>query len=83
MQRHIELIGAAWGLMRSISGSVIVTSVSHGVWNGFTYTFFGFGPEVGALGIKNTALFGPEVGVLGLALNTVFVLALWWWWRRR
>lgn len=73
-------MGAAWGLMRGLSGSVIVASASHGVWNGFTYAFFGFGAKAGALGIMETAIYGPEVGLLGLALNAVFVAVLWRWW---
>jgi membrane protease YdiL (CAAX protease family) len=80
---NAAVMGLGWGLLRWISGSVIVASLSHGVWNGFAYVFFGFGTKVGALGVKNTALFGPEVGVLGLALNVVFVAALWRWWRAR
>lgn len=80
---NAAVIGAIWGLMRQISGSVIVSSLSHGVWNGITYVFFGFGTKVGALGIANIALFGPEVGVLGLALNFAFGAVLWRWWTRR
>ena len=57
-------MGAAWGLLRWISGSVIVASLSHGAWNGLVYALFGFGTRVGALGVQDTALFGPEVGVL-------------------
>ena len=72
-------MGAVWGMMRWRSGSVIVSSVSHGVWNGMAYVLFGFGKRVGALGIKNTGLFGPEVGVLGLVLNLLFAAALWTW----
>ena len=79
---NAALLGAAWGLMRSLSGSVIVASVSHGVWNGIAYAFFGFGERAGALGIKETAIYGPEVGVLGLVLNAVFVAVLWRWWTR-
>jgi membrane protease YdiL (CAAX protease family) len=78
---NVAVMGAIWGLLRAISGSVIVASVTHGVWNGIDYVFFGFGTRVGALGIKNTALFGPEVGLLGLTLNIVFVVALWRWWK--
>lgn len=76
---NVAFIGAVWGLMRWISGSVIVASLSHGVWNGIVYSFFGYGPKVGALGIEETSLYGPETGVLGLALNIVFVAALWRW----
>lgn len=75
------VIGTVWGLLRWISGSVIVSSASHGVWNGMAYVFFGFGARVGALGIKHTGLFGPEVGVLGLAVNVIFAAALWRWWK--
>jgi len=77
------LMGAIWGLMRSISGSVIVSSVSHGVWNAGAYVFFGFGTKVGALGIENTAVYGPEVGILGLVLNLAFAFALWRRWKAR
>ena len=80
---NVAVLGAIWGLMRWLSGSVIVTSVSHGVWNGLTYVLFGFGTKVGALGIKDTAFYGPEVGVVGLGLNIVFLAALWWWGRKR
>jgi hypothetical protein len=68
--------------MRWISGSVIVTSVSHGLWNGGAYVLFGFGSRTGALGIKDTAMFGPEVGVLGLVFNLVFAVGLWFVVRR-
>src|SRR4030095_6122021 len=68
------VIGMVWGMLRWISGSIIVASCSHGLWNGITYVFFGFGTKSGALGIRNTALFGPEIGVLGLITNAVFAL---------
>ncbi|HZE88413.1 MAG TPA: CPBP family intramembrane glutamic endopeptidase [Verrucomicrobiae bacterium] len=74
---NAAVMGVGWGLLRRISGSVVVTSLSHGLWNGLAYVFFGFGTKVGVLGVANTALFGPEVGVLGLALNAAFVAALW------
>jgi membrane protease YdiL (CAAX protease family) len=76
---NAALMGAIWGLLRWISGSVIVASVSHGLWNGGAYVLYGFGTKVGALGVQKTALFGPEVGLLGLVLNLVFAAALWWW----
>lgn len=56
------VIGFNWALMRRRSGSIVVTSVSHGVWNGLVYALFGEGTTYGALGIHNTAVFGPEVG---------------------
>jgi uncharacterized protein len=74
-------IGLTWGLLRAISGSVIVASLSHGVWNGGAYVFFGFGTRAGELAISETAIFGPEVGIIGLGLNIAFAAALWWWFR--
>ncbi len=73
---NAALLGLIWGLMRLVSGSVIVASLSHAVWNAFAYGLFGFGTKVGALGITNTALLGPEVGFLGLLLNGAFFLWL-------
>ena len=76
---NATLMGAIWGLLRIVSGSVIVASVAHGVWNGLAYVLFGVGPKVGALGIEATHIYGPEVGVLGLVLNAVFAFGLWRW----
>ncbi len=76
---NAAVIGMIWGLLRRASGSVIVSSVSHGLWNGGAYVLFGFGTKSGALGITATAVYGPEVGVLGLALNLIFAAALWRW----
>ena len=80
---NAAVMGAVWGLLRLISGSVVVASVSHGLWNGAAYVLFGVGSRKGALGIEETAIYGPEVGVLGLALNLVFAASLWRWWRSR
>jgi len=74
---NVILIGLTWGLLRSISGSVVVPAVSHAVWNAFAYSLFGFGEKAGALGITNTAVFGPEVGYLGILLNSLFFVWLW------
>jgi hypothetical protein len=71
------LLGATWGMLRLLSGSLVVASVSHGVWNGLAYVLFGFGDRAGVLGISNTALYGPEVGILGLLLNLVLTAVLW------
>ena len=73
--------GVILGFMRLISGSVIVASVSHGIWNGVGYTFFGSGSTIGALGIQDTATYGPEVGVVGVVLNAVFAIGVWLWYR--
>ena len=74
---NVAVIGLIWALMRQRTGSIVVTSVSHGVWNGLVYTLFNEGPTVGALGIHNTGVFGPESSLLGLALNLAFALVLW------
>lgn len=78
---NAAMMGAIWGLLRWISGSVIVASLSHGLWNAGAYVLFGFGTKVGALGVEKTAIYSPEVGVLGLALNVVFFVILWRWWK--
>lgn len=80
---NAAVIGIVWGMLRWMSGSIIVASCSHGLWNGIAYVFFGFGTKTGALGIQNTAIFGPEIGVLGLITNAVFALLLWQLWRTR
>ncbi|HEX4653134.1 MAG TPA: CPBP family intramembrane glutamic endopeptidase [Candidatus Udaeobacter sp.] len=74
---NAAVIGMIWGLLRWTSDSIIVTSVSHGLWNGGAYVLFGFGSKAGALGIKNAAVYGPEIGLLGLALNVTFAVVLW------
>jgi membrane protease YdiL (CAAX protease family) len=71
------VIGFVWAQMRERSGSIVVTSVSHGFWNGLVYALLGYGTTVGALGIHNTTVFGPEIGFVGLGLNVVFAAALW------
>jgi hypothetical protein len=80
---NATLLGLIWGMMRQVSGSVIVASVSHGVWNGFAYALFAFGTKVGALGVKESWVYGPEVGWVGLALNAAFAAGLWRWMKGR
>lgn len=74
---NAAIIGAVWGMLRMISGSILVASVCHGLWNGLAYGLFGFGETTGALGIAATGIFSPENGLLGLALN--LALAGWLW----
>jgi membrane protease YdiL (CAAX protease family) len=71
------ILGLIWGIMRMVSGSVLVPAVSHAVWNGIDYPLFGFGEKVGALGITETQLYGPEVGLLGIVLGTAFLTVIW------
>ncbi len=76
---NATLLGLVWGMLRMASGSVVVPSVCHAVWNAIDYPLFGFGEKIGALGIEQTHIYGPEVGVLGLGLNLIFAAALWFW----
>ncbi len=71
------VIGLNWALMRQRSGSIVVASVSHGIWNGLVYTLFSSGATIGVLGIHNTGVFGPETSLVGLALNLAFAAILW------
>ena len=74
---NVTILGLIWGIMRMISGSVLVPAVSHSVWNGIDYPLFGFGEKVGALGITETHIYGPEVGLLGIVLGTAFLILIW------
>ena len=74
---NATLLGLIWGMLRLVSGSILVASVSHGVWNGINYALFAFGTKVGALGVEQTSIFGPEVGYVGLVLNGAYALWLW------
>ena len=74
---NATVMGLGWGLLRRVSGSIFVASVSHGLWNGLAYTGFGFGTRSGALGVRDTAVWGPEVGIVGLAVNALVVFLLW------
>ncbi len=73
---NAAILGAIWALMREISGSLLVSSLSHGLWNGFDYVLFGFGTHAGALGIADTQVYGPEVGLIGIGLNALLLGAL-------
>jgi membrane protease YdiL (CAAX protease family) len=73
---NAAVMGAIWGLLRLLSGSVVVSAVSHSVWNAIAYVLFGEGPKIGLLGVTQTSLYGAEVGVIGLVLNCIFALAL-------
>jgi len=74
---NATLLGLIWGMLRALSGSIVVSSVSHALWNGLDYPLFGFGEKVGALGIRQTHIYGPEVGLLGIVLNLLFAVALY------
>ena len=71
--------GVAMGLLRLRSGSIIVPSACHALWNASTYTFFGAGEKVGQLGISNPTIWDPERGYAGLVLAILVAVLLWWW----
>ena len=74
---NVVVIGAIWGMLRLRSGSVVVSSAAHGLWNGLDYALFGFGSHHGGLGVRAGGLYGPENGWFGLAANLVFAVLLW------
>ncbi|MGI9517181.1 MAG: CPBP family intramembrane glutamic endopeptidase [Pirellulaceae bacterium] len=80
---NVLLLGAVWGKLRLESGSVIVPSVSHAVWNAFAYSLFGISGKTGVLGIESTIVFDPEVGWSGIVLNGAFAVCLWWFYAGR
>lgn len=80
---NVLLLGLAWGLLRMISGSILVTCTAHASWNALVYVLFGYGMKSGALDVSRLSLFGPERGVLGLVVNAAIVLLLLRWWRKR
>lgn len=82
---NATLLGLIWGLLRQISGSVIVPAVCHSIWNSIDYPLYGFGEKVGALGIEQTHIYGPEVGIVGVGINLAVVGALFYklsWYRK-
>lgn len=71
--------GLIFGLLRYISGSIIVSSFSHALWNTIVYILFGFGSSIGVLNIKMTGFYHPESGLLGLIFGIIFMVILWFW----
>ncbi len=80
---NATLLGLIWGMLRLGSGSVIVASVSHGIWNGMAYALFAFGTKTGALGVADVWIYGPERGLIGILLNSLYAALLWRWVRAR
>jgi uncharacterized protein len=74
---NLFLLGINFGLLRKASGSIIVPSVSHALWNALLYNLYGLGDNNGALAVSSYQLFDPERGILGLALNIISAGFLW------
>ena len=79
---NVIVLGLTWGLVRVVSGSIIVASFCHAVWNALVYEFFRYGSGSGSLGIAAFNVFDPERGWAGLGIDLVVLLLLWRWWRR-
>ena len=62
------VFGVAMGLLRLRSGSIVVPSFCHALWNATAYTLFGTGEKMGQLGIADPTLWDPERGYAGLVL---------------
>ncbi len=80
---NLFLLGLCWGTLRLLSGSLLVVAWAHGVWNGLTYTLFGFAGAEGAMSVSDPLRFDPERGWAGVALNAAAFLLLWRRWQRR
>ena len=73
------VFGIAMGLLRFRSGSIIVPSACHALWNATDYTFFGTGRKIGQLGIVDSSIWDPERGYAGLVLAVIAAVLMWRW----
>jgi membrane protease YdiL (CAAX protease family) len=80
---NASLLGLTWGLLRLVSGSVLVACTAHAIWNGIAYIMFGYGDKTGVLTGHEVSLFDPERGILGLVMNTIMLFLFLAWARRR
>jgi membrane protease YdiL (CAAX protease family) len=71
--------GVAMGVLRLRSGSIVVPSAGHALWNALVYTFFGAGEKIGQLGISDPSIWDPERGYAGLVLAVLGAILLWYW----
>ena len=71
--------GVAMGLLRLRSGSIVVPSACHALWNATVYTLFGAGEKTGQLGVADHGIWDPERGLAGLILAIVAAAILWMW----
>ena len=65
--------GLTFGLLRYISGSIIVSSFSHALWNTVVYILFGSGTAIGIMGIKSFNIYHPE-DMWGLVFGILFMV---------
>ena len=74
---NILLLGACFGMLKEISGSLLVPTLSHCIWNTLLYELYGSGTVPGYFIGFRPELFDPERGLLGLVLNLTMFLLLW------
>ena len=81
---NVIAIGMTWGVLRAASGSILVPSICHSVWNALAYVYFGYGTgtKAGALEVSDYHIYGPERGYIGLLLNLITLGLFWRWWKR-
>lgn len=70
------LLSINWGILRAASGSILITSVCHALWNGLTYKLFGFGDKSGFF-LSSFYTFDAERGWLGIPLNLISAVVLY------
>ncbi len=80
---NVLLLGLCWGLLRLVSGSLLVPVTAHAIWNGLAYVLFGYGTKNGLLGIEQVGIYGPERGVLGVGVNLAVLIWMLRWAGRR
>ncbi len=71
---NIFLLGILFGYVFLESGSLIPSSLFHGVWNALEYALFGLGNFQELFIGKSRIIFDPEEGLVGSAVLGLFVL---------
>ena len=69
---NIFLLGILFGYLFLESGSLIPSSIFHGLWNALEYTLFGYGNSQGVFLGNSRILFDPEEGLVGTIVLLVF-----------
>jgi len=75
---NIFLLGILFSYLFLESGSLIPSSIFHGVWNALEYTLFGYGNSQGVILGNSRILFDPEEGLVGTFVLLVFSIVVIW-----
>jgi membrane protease YdiL (CAAX protease family) len=73
---NIFLLGIVFGYFFLASGSLIPSSICHGVWNALEYGLFGYGNTPAVIYGNARWLFDPEEGLIGTAVLLAVSLIL-------